>query len=97
MQHLVEDNAKTPNIALVGISLTGEDLWGSVEGSAEEAQFLCFGGVVDHSAEAEVAEFGNALFEEDVGRFDVSVYDVFFEEGGVADHEVAHEDECFTF
>jgi hypothetical protein len=58
---------------------------------------LCFGGVLDDPAEAEIRKFGGSLFEEDVGGLDVAMYDLVLEENKVSVEEMAHEGDGFVF
>jgi hypothetical protein len=52
---------------------------------------LGFGGVLDDSTKAEIAEFGNSLLEQDICGLDISMDDVFIAQGGVAVNEMSHE------
>lgn len=63
MQHFVKNDAQTPDVALVIEIFAGEYFRCSVERSAEETEFLGFGGIFNDSAKAEVAEFGHSLLE----------------------------------
>jgi hypothetical protein len=71
MQHLIEDEARGPDVALAGVGLGLEDLEGHVEGGADRGGILhALGDVL--LGESEVADLHHSLREHDVGRFEVA-------------------------
>ncbi len=89
-QHLVKHDAQRPDVALVRKLVSFEDFDGSVQRAAKKSEFLGLIGVVDDATESKIGQFSDALFEEDVGGFDVTVDDIVLEEFFVALNDVFH-------
>ncbi len=97
VQHLIKNDAQTPNVALVIKILAGQNLRGSVKRSAQKTKFLGFGGIFDYPTEPEIAKFSDTLLEKYIRGLDVAVDDAFLREGIIAQHEMPHEDEYLIF
>ena len=76
MEHFVEDEAESPDVALVGVGLGHEYFGRHVEGSADVAdhlhRFLAAAGQL--FGEAEVGELVLAVGDEDVGGLEVAAW-----------------------
>lgn len=73
-QHLIVDHPQRPHIRLLTVVVLDVGLWGHVGGTPDIIEHLGFLGVGD-LAESEVADFGSAVLDEDVGGFEVAVDD----------------------
>ncbi len=91
-QHLVKHDAQRPDVALVRKLVSFEDFDGGVQRAAEKGKFLGLIGVVNDATKSKIGQFSDALFEEDVGGFDVAVDDIVLEEFFVALNNVFHEE-----
>lgn len=91
MKHFIKNDAHTPNITLVGEFLVGEDLGGSVEGSAQKGQLLGLVGVLHHPAEAKVAELGHSLLQQYVSWLYIPMDDTLGEQRLVPLRQMPHE------
>lgn len=63
MQHLIKNDAQTPDVALVIKILASQYLRSSVERCPQKTQFLCLSGIFYNSTETEVTQFCNTLFQ----------------------------------
>ena len=55
-----------------------------------------FGGIFYDSTESKIAEFGDSLFEKNVGWLDIAVDDFALQEGVISANQMTHEGERFS-
>jgi len=96
-EHLEEDDAQGPDVGFEGVLVPFEGLGGHVEGRAHVV-LIGLEGVCGFDGESEVGYFELlGVGDEDIGRFEVSVDDIFPGEVEVACEDLLDELEGFSF
>ncbi len=99
IKHLIEDDTHGPDVTFSGVSVSIEDFRTHIHGATDKRlmdllQFRAFLVVLGKS---EVSDFVGFVFDENVGRFEVSVDDRMFVKVFVAVNELFHDDKGLVF
>lgn len=95
MQHLIKNYAHAPDVAAIAELLPWEDLRGCVERSPQTREFLSLGWLFNNSAEPEVTELCDTLFEQNVCGLDIAMDDFLLKKFFVAADQVSHKGDGF--
>lgn len=96
MQHFVKNDAHAPHIAFIRKRMVLQNLRCSVQWSPKQCKFLSLIRVIDDSTEPEISQLSHTLLEKNVGRLDISMYDMRLIQCLIAMHDVSHESNCFV-